>query len=102
MPEESAPRTKYFRPGFRRLQVVAVEGGDDVGGERLQLQAEIERDQVVGRGHHHHADGAEHEQDRELEPVDALALEVVAREQDRGRRARAGSAPSSPWRSRRR
>jgi hypothetical protein len=27
----------------------------------LQLETEIERDQVVGRGHHQHADGAEHD-----------------------------------------
>jgi hypothetical protein len=31
--------------------------------------------------------GAEHDQDRVLEPVDALALEIVARQQDGRRRA---------------
>ena len=41
---------------FRGLGVVAAEGGQDVERQRLQLDADIERDQVAGRGHHAHAE----------------------------------------------
>ena len=59
MPEDSAPSTKYLRPASVDRSVVAVDGGDDVERQRLQLEAEIERDQVVGRDHHHHAERGE-------------------------------------------
>ena len=74
MPEDSAPSTKYLRPASVERSVVAVDGGDDVERQRLQLEAEIERDQVVGRDHHQHAERGEQDEDRELE-----ALEVLAR-----------------------
>ena len=37
MPEDRAPSTKYFRPASERLGVVALEGGQDVERQRLQL-----------------------------------------------------------------
>ena len=75
---------EIFQPGFRRLRVVAVEGGDDIERQRLQFEADIEADEVIGRDHHHHADRREHDQDRELEAHRAVATQGIRREQDRG------------------
>ena len=50
---------EIFEARFGRAQVVAVDRGDDVERQRLQLEAEIERDQVVGRDHQHHAERRE-------------------------------------------
>ena len=58
MPDDSAPSTKYFRPASVDLALSRSDRGDDVERQRLQLEAHIERDQVVGRDHHHHADAS--------------------------------------------
>ena len=53
----------------------------------MQLEAEIERDQIVRRDHHHHAKGGEQEQYRVLEARDLLALDVTKRHHHREARA---------------
>ena len=55
MPDDSEPRTKYFRPASLERTLSRLDGGDDVKRQALQLQAEVERDQVAGRDHQHHA-----------------------------------------------
>ena len=64
MPLASAPRTKYLRPASAERVVGAAVGGEDVGGEALQLEADIEREQAGRRDHHRHADRAEQDQHR--------------------------------------
>ena len=79
---------EVFQPGFGGAELIAGEGAHDVDRQRLQLEPEIQRHQVGGAAHDHHADGAEQDQDRELEPGDAFADVVVQRED--GAHARAG------------
>ena len=43
---------------FARSDVVALEGGDHIERQGLQLEAEIERDEVVRRDHHQHAEAS--------------------------------------------
>ena len=83
-PGGERPEDEVLQPGLGRAQIVAVEGGDDVGRKALQLEAEIERDEVVRRDHHQHADRRQHDEDAELEAVDALAAQIVLRHDDRG------------------
>ena len=63
---------EILEAGLGRAQTVAVDRGDDVERQRLQLEAEIERDQVVGRDHQHHAERGEQDEDRILELVEML------------------------------
>ena len=87
MPEAKAPSTKYLTPASVGARVVALEGGDDVERQALQLKAEIERDEVVGRDHHHHAEGGQEDEHRIFEARHVLALHVLPRydDGDRGR-----------------
>ncbi len=66
MPDESAPRTKYLRPASLERTIVAPDGGEHIEREALQLEAQVERDEVVRRDHHHHADDGEQHEDRDL------------------------------------
>ena len=82
MPDDSAPRTKYLRPASVERTIVAVEGGEHVEREALQLEADIERDEVGGRDHQHHAEHGEDDQHRELEAAELLAhQEALAHDQ---------------------
>ena len=72
---------------FRRTYVVPRKRRQHVDGQRLKLQAHIQRHQVVGRRHDHHAHGAEQHQHRKLEPGDTLTRIVVEREHDAQYRA---------------
>ena len=54
---------EIFEAGLRRARLAAMEGGEDIGGERLELQPDVERQQVVGRHHDRHAERREDEQD---------------------------------------
>src|ERR1700680_2804996 len=68
-----------------RAQVVAVDGGDHIERQRHELEAKVERDQVAGRDHGHHAGGGGQNQHRELEAADVLAPhEIDGHEQRRG------------------
>ena len=73
MPEDKRAEDEIFEAGFRGARIVAVDGGDDIERQRLQFEAHIERDQVVGRDHHHHADGRQQDEDRIFEALDLLA-----------------------------
>ena len=53
-------------------------GGEDVEGEGVQLDPDVERDEIAGRHHHAHADGGEDDQDRELEAGDVHPLHPAA------------------------
>ena len=39
-----------------------LEGGDDIKRQRLKLEADIERHQIVGRDHQHHAERGQGDQ----------------------------------------
>ncbi len=79
MPEASAPKTKYFEACLGRAHGIPIEGGDHVEREALQLEADIERDQIVGRDHHHHAGSGQHDEHGELEARDALGAVASGR-----------------------
>ena len=59
---------------FRRPGRVTVDGGQHIERQRLQFEAHVEGDEVVGRDHQHHADGGEQDEDRILEALRAVAL----------------------------
>ena len=75
----ACPRTA--RPGRNtsgRLRSSAASSrskrGQHVERQGLQLEADIERDQVVGRDHHPHAERGEQDQHREFEARDLLLV----------------------------
>ena len=71
---------EIFEAGFGGAGVVAVDGGDDIERQRLQFEAHIERDEIVGRDHHHHADGREQDEDGIFEALDLLGFMKLTRE----------------------
>ena len=81
-PRGERAEDEIFEPGLGRAHRIAVEAGDDVERQALQFEAEIERDQVVGRDHDHHAGGRQQDQHRELEARDAVLLVVAQRHDD--------------------
>ena len=87
MPDDSAPRTKYFSPASVERTDVAIDRRDHIERKAHQLEAEIERDQVGRRDQHHHAGGREQDQDRIFELLLLLDREIIDRHQDRDRRA---------------
>ena len=78
---------EIFQAGFRRAQIVAVDGGDDIECQRLQFQRQIGGDQVVGRDHQQHADSGQHQQYREFELVQMLRTRLTHAHDHRGHRA---------------
>ena len=64
-----------------RLGPAAVEAGQHVQGDREDLEAEEDHDQVVGRGHEHGARRREQGQHVELGPVEALPPQVAVGDQ---------------------
>ena len=69
MPDDSAPRTKYFSPASVERSVVAVDRRHDVERQAHQFEAEIERDEIGGRDHHQHAERRQQDQHRVFEPL---------------------------------
>jgi hypothetical protein len=61
-----------------RADAVALEGSNDIKRQRLQLEADIERHEVVGRDHQHHAQRRQRDQQRILETPGLDALEIGA------------------------
>ena len=78
---------EILEPGLGRTRVVAVECGDHVERQRLQLEPHVQGDQVVGRDHHQHADGGQQHEHRILEAGHALHLHEVLREHERDGRS---------------
>ena len=68
---------------FRRLDVVAVEGGQHIQSQRMQLDPDIHGDQVARGRHHAHAGRGQHDQDRIFELGDARALHPAVAQHDR-------------------
>ena len=78
------PQYEVLEGRLLRLDAAQVQGGHDVDGDRQQLEAEEQHDQVVGRGHDHAACGREQQQHVELDARQVLAGEVGPGEQRRG------------------
>ena len=55
-----------------RAHVLAVNRSDHVERERHQFDAEIKRDEIAGRDHHHHAGDGKQYDDRKLEAVELV------------------------------
>ena len=70
---------EVFEPGFTRARLVAVERRQHVEREALRLEADIEREQVVRRDHHQHAQRREQDEHRVLEARDPALAQIVAR-----------------------
>ena len=78
---------EVLHAGLGRAHGIALEGGDHVERQRLQLEPDIERHQVVGRDHQHHAERGQRHEQRILEAPGLDPLEIGARHQDGDRRA---------------
>ncbi len=78
---------EIFQAGFGRAQRVAVDRGEHVERQRLQLEAEIEREHVARRDHQHHAERGKHDEDGILELVELLGLGEADRHDERDQRA---------------
>ena len=67
-------RAEYeiLQPGLSRARIAAHEAGKDIAGERLQLEADVERDEVARRHHHPRADRRQQDEHRilGLQPLD--------------------------------
>ena len=60
-----------------------MDRSDDIGGERIHLQPEIKRDEIVRRDHHQHPERGEKHQHRELEAVEPLCTRKALGHDDR-------------------
>ncbi len=76
---------EIFEAGLGGAGVAALERGKDVGGEALQLEADIEGEEVAGRDHHAHADRRKQDQHRIFGAEVAVAAEPAHRRQHRDR-----------------
>ncbi len=79
-------KNEILQAGFGRTNAIAVEGGNDVKRERHQLEAEIERDQVIRRNQQHHAKRCQHQQNREFELVELVRTAVDGAHDERHQR----------------
>jgi hypothetical protein len=70
MPDASAPSTKYFIAASVARRI-ALQRDHRIERQRQQFEAEIERQKMVGRDHHHHAEQREQRQHEELALVHA-------------------------------
>ena len=73
---------EVFQPGLGGAGIVTVNGGDDVERQAEKFEAHIERHEVIGRDHHHHAHGGEEHQHGEFEAGEALLLEEIHRQHE--------------------
>ena len=64
MPRGERAEHEIFEARLGRARVAALEAGEDIGGEALQLEADIEGEEVGRRDHHPHADRREQDQHR--------------------------------------
>ena len=87
MPRGERAEHEIFEARLGRARVAALEGGEDIGGEALQLEADIEGEQVAGRDHHPHADRREQDQHRIFGAIIAVAAEPAHRREHRDRGA---------------
>ena len=87
---------EIFEARFRRAHGIAIDGGDDVERQRLQLEPEIERQHVVGRDHQEHAERRQHDQHRVLELVELLLAGEADRHHQRQHRAEEGEQLHQP------
>ena len=55
-PRRQGAQDEILQAGFGGLAVARLEGGQNVKGQRLQLDGDEQRDQVAGRNHHAHAE----------------------------------------------
>ena len=78
---------EILEAGLAGADVVALDGGDDVERQALQLDAEEERDEVAGRDHQHHAESGEQQEHRVLEAQQLGAGEIAERHDENERRA---------------
>ena len=89
-PGGESAQHEIFEARLGRARVAALEAGEDVGGEALELEADIEGEEIAGRDHHPHADRGEEDQHRIFGAIVPVAAEPAHRHQhgDAARRCR--------------
>ncbi len=87
MPDDKRAEDEIFEAGLGGAQIVAPIGRDHVERQAHQFEAEIERDEIIGRDQHQHAEGGNEDEDREFEPADPLLAHELDRQQKRHQRA---------------
>src|SRR3546814_1494331 len=70
----SSDLDEIFEARLGRTHLAAMEGGKHIGGKRLKLQPDIERQHVAGRYHHAHAGRTKQQQHRIFEARGVAAL----------------------------
>lgn len=75
------PQHEVLEARLLGLGAVALHGGQDVGGDGEDLEAEEDHDEVAGDGHHHAAGRRQQQEHVVLRAVELLAAEVVVRHQ---------------------
>ena len=78
---------EVFQAGLAGTGILAIDGGNDIEGQRLQFEAEIERNHAVGRDHQHHAQRRKHDQHGIFVIVVALRPRITDRHHQRHRGA---------------
>ena len=87
-PARERAEHEIFEAGFGRALVAAAIGGEDVAGEAVELEPDIERNEAGRRDHHAHADGGKDDQHRIFGGMLGPALEPAVGGDDRDRRRR--------------
>ena len=72
---------EILEAGFGRAHVMPAIGRDHVERQAHQLETEVERDEVIGRDQHQHAEGGNQDEDREFEAADSLLTHELDRQQ---------------------
>ena len=73
---------EVLEAGLARLQPAPVEGGQDVQGDREDLEGQEHDDEVVGRGHQQHARRRQQQEGVVLGPLDLFPAEVALGDQE--------------------
>ena len=68
-PRRQGTEHKILQARFRGLGIIPAKGSQHIEGQRLQLNADIERNQIARRNHHAHANRSQQDQDRELKAL---------------------------------
>ncbi len=86
-PRRQGAQHEILEPRLGRAQRIPVDGGKHVDRQRLHLQPKIERDEIGGRDHHHHAERRQYDQHRILEAFELLGAHEADRHGDGDARA---------------
>ena len=87
-PRRKRTQDEILETGFGRTQRIAAECRQHIERQALQFDPQIERDQVVGRDHHHHAERGQQHEDGKLGTLHLLVTQITVRHHQTERRPR--------------